>query len=70
MSDLIYVKVGLEWNYGTIVDLRKREVLGHSCGPNKTAELVSKAFASITGRLGVYDVVHTQSLKTKQLMIY
>lgn len=60
VSDLTYVRVGLVWNYVcTIVDLRNREVVGYSCGPNKTADLVMKAFASISGNLGKYDVFHT-----------
>lgn len=60
VSDLTYVRVGLVFNYVcTIVDLRKREVVGHSCGPNKTSDLVMKAFASISGGLARYDVFHT-----------
>ena len=48
MSDLTYVRVGANWNYScTIIDLFNREILGHSCGKNKDAALVMKAFAAI-----------------------
>lgn len=60
VSDLTYVRVGLAWNYVcTIVDLRRREVVGYSCGPNKTADLVMKAFANMSRNIGKYDVFHT-----------
>ncbi|GEK35662.1 hypothetical protein KSI01_31950 [Kurthia sibirica] len=52
VSDLTYVRVDGKWNYVCLfVDLFNREIIGHSAGPNKTADLVHKALASIRGPL-------------------
>ena len=41
VSDLTYVRVKNKWHYICLfVDLYNREIIGHSAGPNKDAELV------------------------------
>ena len=46
-SDLTYVRVGGGWNYVCLlVDLYNREIVGHSAGPRKDADLVRAAFAT------------------------
>src|SRR5690625_4677677 len=48
VSDLTYVRVDQKWHYICIlVDLYNREIIGYSAGPNKTAALVGRAFASV-----------------------
>ena len=48
ISDLTYVRVNSSWNYVCLLtDLSNREIIGWSVGPNKTSELVYKAFLSI-----------------------
>lgn len=43
VSDLTYVRVGLNWNYiCTLVDLHNREIVGYSCGPYKMRSLFIK----------------------------
>ncbi len=60
VSDLTYVRVGNKWNYVCIlIDLFNREIIGQSVGPNKTAQLVYKAFASIKTRLDNISYFHT-----------
>lgn len=40
VSDLTYVRVDKKWHYVCLfVDLFNREIIGHSTGPNKTADL-------------------------------
>ena len=52
VSDLTYVRVGKKWHYVCLfVDLFNREIIGHSAGANKTAELVYQALASIQANL-------------------
>lgn len=44
-SDLTYVRVGGGWNcVCLLVDLRNREIMGHSAGPRKDADLVRAEF--------------------------
>src|SRR5690625_6230395 len=48
VSDLTYVRVDQKWHYICIlVDLYNREIIGYSAGPQKTAALVQRAFASV-----------------------
>lgn len=60
VSDLTYVRVGSSWNYiCTLIDLHNREIVGHSCGPYKDANLVYKAFSSIKTKLTDIQYFHT-----------
>ena len=60
VSDLTYVKVGNKWNYiCTIIDLFNREIIGYSCGENKDANLVLKAFSKIQHPFNKIQVFHT-----------
>lgn len=60
VSDLTYVRVGNTWHYiCTLLDLFNREIIGYSCGPRKTAELVLEAFESVKNNLGRINVFHT-----------
>lgn len=60
VSDLTYVKVGNKWHYICIlIDLHNREIIGHSCGPHKTAELVQEAFAKVKGNLNEINYFHS-----------
>ncbi len=60
VSDLTYVRVAGKWHYVCLfVDLFNREIIGCSSGPNKTAELVHKAIASISVRLDRIQMFHT-----------
>src|SRR5699024_11644758 len=46
VSDLTYVRVKQNWHYiCVLVDLYNREIIGHSAGPKKDAELVHRAFS-------------------------
>lgn len=60
VSDLTYVRVAGKWNYVCLfVDLFNREIIGHSAGPRKTADLVYKALASVKRPLDVIQMFHT-----------
>ena len=60
VSDLTYVRVNGKWNYVCLfVDLFNREIIGHSAGANKTAELVYKALLSISRPLHLIETFHT-----------
>ncbi len=60
VSDLTYVRVGKKWHYVCLfVDLFNREIIGHSTGVNKTAELVYQAIASIQANLNNVKMFHT-----------
>ena len=60
VSDLTYVRVNNKWNYICIlVDLFNREIIGYSCGHNKDAGLVYKAFAKIQTNLNNIQLFHT-----------
>ena len=60
VSDLTYVRVAQRWHYiCVLVDLFNREIIGHSAGPNKSAELVQRAFASVKYNLNRLELFHT-----------
>lgn len=60
VSDLTYVLVGKKWHYVCLfVDLFNREIIGHSAGTNKTADLVYQAIASIQANLNDIKMFHT-----------
>ena len=60
VSDLTYVRVGKKWHYVCLfVDLFNREIIGHSAGKNKTADLVYRAIASIQANLHDVKMFHT-----------
>lgn len=60
VSDLTYVRVNYKWNYVCILlDLFNREIIGHSAGSNKDANLVYDAFASVKANLGEIEMFHT-----------
>ncbi|QQG12033.1 hypothetical protein JCP61_14270 (plasmid) [Enterococcus faecium] len=48
VTDLTYVRVGTNWAYICLmIDLFNREIIGHSCGNKKDAQLVKRAIQSI-----------------------
>ncbi|GAK10389.1 mobile element protein [Geomicrobium sp. JCM 19038] len=60
VSDLTYTRVNGRWHYVCLLlDLYNREVIGWSHGPNKTSELVKRAFASVSGDLRKITLFHT-----------
>lgn len=60
VSDLTYVRVAGKWNYiCLLIDLFNREIIGHSCGPAKDANLVYRAFAKVKGNLNDIQLFHT-----------
>ncbi|MCF8010042.1 MAG: IS3 family transposase [Clostridiales bacterium] len=60
VSDLTYVRVNQNWHYiCVIVDLFNREIIGHSSGPKKDAQLVYRAFSSIEQNLNKIKMFHT-----------
>ncbi len=60
VSDLTYVRVNYKWNYVCIlVDLFNREIIGHSAGSQKNAELVYDAFATVHTELSNIQMFHT-----------
>lgn len=60
VSDLTYVRVRQKWHYICIlVDLYNREIIGYSAGPEKTAALVQRAFASVPYSLKRLELFHT-----------
>lgn len=60
VSDLTYVRVAGKWNYiCLLIDLFNREIIGHSCGPTKDANLVYRAFAQVKGNLNNIQLFHT-----------
>lgn len=42
-----------------LLDLYNREIMGYSCGPNKSATIVREAFASVKGSLNDIVYFHT-----------
>ncbi len=59
-SDLTYVRVGGGWNYVCLlVDLHNREIVGHSAGPRRDADLVKAAFATLEFPMSDIEVFHT-----------
>lgn len=60
VSDLTYVRVKNKWHYVCLfVDLFNREIIGHSVGENKTANLVYQALASVKANLHEIGMFHT-----------
>jgi putative transposase len=60
VSDLTYVRVGDRWHYICLfVDLYNREIVGHSVGPNKDAQLVYRALSTIKANLNNIKLFHT-----------
>ncbi|EGC93282.1 integrase core domain protein [Turicibacter sp. HGF1] len=60
VSDLTYVRVGNRWHYiCVLVDLFNREIIGHSVGPHKDAELIKKAFSTVQTNLNQIKIFHT-----------
>lgn len=60
VTDLTYVRVGKKWHYiCLIVDLFNREIIGHSSGPHKDAELVKKAFSTVQRALSNVHIFHS-----------
>lgn len=60
VTDLTYVKVGNNWHYiCLILDLFNREIIGYSCGAQKSAELVKVAFNRISYSLTEVELFHT-----------
>lgn len=57
-SDLTYVRVGGGWNCVCLpVDLRNREIMGHSAGPRKDADPVRAAFATLEFPVSDIEVI-------------
>lgn len=60
VTDLTYVKVGKNWHYiCLILDLFNREIIGYSCGAQKSAELVKVIFNRISYPLSEVELFHT-----------
>jgi len=60
VSDLTYVRVNYKWNYVCIlVDLFNREIIGHSAGIRKDAQLVYDAFATVKTDLRNIQMFHS-----------
>ena len=60
VTDLTYVKVDKTWHYVCfILDLFNREIVGYSAGPNKTADLVLQALATVKADLHTITLFHT-----------
>jgi putative transposase len=60
VSDLTYVRVAEKWNYiCLLIDLFNREIIGHSCGSAKDANLVYRAFVRFKGNLNNIQLFHT-----------
>jgi transposase InsO family protein len=60
VSDLTYVRVNQKWNYiCLLIDLFNREIIGYSCGMNKDARLVHRAFSTVNTSLKHIQMFHT-----------
>jgi len=60
VSDLTYVNVSGMWHYICIlIDLFNREIIGHSCGAHKDANLVKQAFYKTNIPLNKIQIFHT-----------
>lgn len=58
-GDLTHARVGGGWNYACLlIDLRNREIVGHSAGPRKDADLVGSAFATLDFPISDIEVFH------------
>lgn len=60
VSDLTYVVVLGNWNYVCLVlDLLNREIVGHTVGEHKSAELVQEALSTIPYDCSKIEMFHT-----------
>ena len=60
VSDLTYVRVQKKWQYVCLlIDLFNREIVGHSAGAHKDAQLVKQALSSVNSNLYEIQVFHT-----------
>ena len=60
VSDLTYVRVEKSWHYICLfVDLYNREIIGHSAGPNKDAQLVYQALSTVKADLRQIQLFHS-----------
>jgi putative transposase len=60
VSDITYVRVEKSWHYICLfVDLYNREIIGHSAGPNKDAQLVYQALSTVKADLRKIQLFHT-----------
>src|SRR5699024_11474525 len=60
VSDLTYGRVGQQWHYiCVLVGLYKRDIIGHSAGPHRTASLVQRTIASVPYNLNRLELFHT-----------
>jgi len=60
VSDLTYVRVSGKWNYVCLfVDLYNREIISHSTGSSKIADLFYKALSSVNRDLNSIQIIHT-----------
>ncbi|XJZ27647.1 IS3 family transposase [Bacillota bacterium Lsc_1132] len=60
VSDLTYVRVEKSWHYICLfVDLYNREIIGHSAGANKDAQLVYQALSTVKADLRQIQLFHT-----------
>src|SRR5699024_2297244 len=60
VSDLTYVRVKQNWHYmSVLVDLYNREIIGHSAGSKKNAELVHRAFSTVRYNLQALEMFHS-----------
>ena len=60
VSDLTYVRIANKWHYiCVLLDLFNREIIGHSVGPKKDAELVKQAFMNSSITLSDIELFHT-----------
>src|SRR5699024_10610564 len=60
VSDLTYVRVAQKWHYiCVLIDFYNRKIIGYSAGPQKTAALVQRAFASVPYNPNRLEFFHT-----------
>ena len=58
-GDLTYARVGGGWNYACLlINLYNREIVGHSAGPRKDADLVRSVFATLDFPISDIEVLH------------
>lgn len=71
VTDLTYVRVAGKWNYiCLLIDLYNREIIGHSVGANKDANLVYKALSQIKTNLSNICMLHSdRGLEFKNAII-
>jgi putative transposase len=57
---MVQEKLNQKWNYVCLlVDLFNREIIGHSIGANKDAQLVCRAISSVKSNLNKISLFHT-----------